>query len=96
MEERERKHDREKRERERDKERFCNQPKRFRCGAANCGDFASTLNDYGGYQSYGRGGYGVRGRGGGARGKRPGPANKCHLCGSPDHFLRLVPRKSKQ
>ena len=47
-----------------------------------------------GYQSYGRGGYGARGRRGGARGgKRPGPDNKCHLCGSPYHFFKTCPSK---
>lgn len=94
LEERDKKLDREKREREREKEKFRNQPKRFKGGAFHFGDFAPGSFDNTGYQAPSRGGYGTRGRGGSVRGgKRPGPDNKCHLCGSPDHFFKSCPSK---
>lgn len=95
LEEREKRIDREKREREREKEmKYRSQPKRFKGGASQYGDSGQGSSDSNGNQSFGRGGYGPRGRGGGSRGgKRPGPENKCHLCGSPDHFFKSCPSK---
>ena len=92
LEERERKLDREKREREKEKERFRTQSKRFRGGASHYGDHSSGPSDPGHHYSA-RGGFG-RGRGGNPRGgKRPGPDNKCHICGSPEHFFKSCPSK---
>nr|CAH0105921.1 unnamed protein product [Daphnia galeata] len=50
----------------------------------------------GSYGGHGGGGiYG--GRGGGVHGgKRPGPEQKCHLCGNPGHFFKRCPTKNDQ
>lgn len=94
LEEREKKIEREKRERERERERFRTSSKRFKGGTFHHGDFNSGSSDNAGYPSPNRGGYVTRGRGGGSRGgKRPGPENKCYLCGSPDHFFKSCPSK---
>ena len=86
LDEREKRLEREKREREKDRERFRNPAKRYKGGAHSYGESGSS---YGGssprLSSVPRG----QSRGG----KRPGAENRCHLCGSQEHFFRSCPNK---
>ena len=91
LEDQEKRTDRAKREQLKDKQMSCSQPKRFRGGGSYYEGYGSKSPDFDGQQYAGRGGYGSRGRGGGTRGrKQPGPDNKCHKCGSTEHFFKNI------
>ncbi len=70
--------------------------RRSRGGAAHYSDYPPRSSDPGAYQTPGRSGFGsgYGGRGGNVRGgRRPGPDNKCHLCGEPGHFFKQCQTK---
>ena len=72
-----------------DKQMSRSQLKRFRGGGSYYEGYGWKSPDFGGQQYAERGGYGSRGRGGGTRGrKQPRPDNKCHKCGSTEHFFK--------
>jgi hypothetical protein len=86
LDEREKKLEREKREREKDKMKFQNQAKRYKGGAQSYSEPGSSVGgNFHRATSFPRG----QNRGG----KRPGAENRCHICGSQEHFFKSCPSK---